>query len=112
MLTRLEKPVLTAARDAHGLVVLRRDDTGYAAATLAGIALELERHHVPVRVDARNDPALGALFTTSRLFHTSMANATAAWLTVTAGGRVPPDAGNQIASAGPVRVLQLRFQGR
>ncbi len=112
MLARLEKPVLTAARDAHGLVVLRRDDTGYAAATLAGIALELERHHVPVRVDARKDPALGALFTTSRLFHTSMANATAVWLTVTAGGRVPPDAGNQIASAGPVRVLQLRFLGR
>src|ERR1700694_5882577 len=67
LLAQLEKPVLASVHGGGGVVVLRRDDTSYAAATLAGLALELERHHVPVCIDARHDPPLGALFTPSRL---------------------------------------------
>jgi hypothetical protein len=85
------------------VVVLRRDDTSYAAATLAGIALELERHHVPVRIDVRSDGPLGALFTRSRLYGRERVRA---MLTVTAGGHVPPGSGNPVASADVISVLR------
>jgi hypothetical protein len=103
LLGRIEKPVVASVRDGEGVVVLRRDDTFYAAATLSGIALELERHHVPVRVDARRDAALGALFTSSRLYGGQRVRAV---LTVTAGGHIPPGSGDAVAAAGAITVLR------
>jgi hypothetical protein len=103
VLAQIEKPVVAAVRTGSGVVVLRRDDTSYAAATLAGIALELERHHVPVRIDVRSDGPLGALFTRSRLYGRERVRA---MLTVTAGGHVPPGSGNPVASADVISVLR------
>jgi hypothetical protein len=109
VLAQIEKPVLASVRQRTGLVVLRRDDTSYAAATLAGLALELERDHVAVRIDAHDDPALGALFTSSRLNHKGWVGTI---LTVTAGGRVPPDSGTPVAAADVISVLQVTIVGR
>lgn len=103
LLTRIEKPVVDSVRDGNGVVVLRRDDTSYAAGILAGIALELERHHVPVRIDARHDAPLGALFTTSRLYSRGPVRAL---LTVSAGDQVPPGSGTRVASWDVISVLR------
>ena len=109
LLAQLEKPVLASVHGGGGVVVLRRDDTSYAAATLAGLALELERHHVPVCIDARHDPPLGALFTPSRLCRNRPARAV---LTVTAGGHVAPDSGTPVASANVINVLRVKLEAR
>ncbi len=103
LLTRIEKPVVASVHHGNGVVVLRRDDTSYAAGILAGVALELERHHVPVRIDARNDPPLGALFTPSRLYSRGPVRAV---VTVTAGGQAPPGSGMKVASWDVVSVLR------
>lgn len=103
MLGRLETPVLAAARPGKGVVVLRRDDSAYAAATVSGVMVELERHHIPVRVDARDDPALKALFDSGRLYSGQPVRTT---LTITAGGKVPSGSGSPIATADGVSVLR------
>jgi hypothetical protein len=106
MLGKLEKPVLAAARDTNGkngVVVVRRDDSAYAAATVSGIMVMLERHGIPARVDARDDPALQVLYDSRRLYGGQPARAV---LTVTAGGKVPPGSGSPVATADGVSVLR------
>ncbi|HEY7134519.1 MAG TPA: hypothetical protein VIB48_05590 [Acidimicrobiia bacterium] len=102
-LTKLQKPVLAAARGKNGVVVVRRDDSAYAAATVSGVMLMLERHGIPARVDARHDPALQVLYDPRRLYDGQPVRAV---LTVTAGGKAPPGSGTPVATADGVSVLR------
>jgi hypothetical protein len=63
----------------------------------------LERHGIPARVDARDDPALKVLYDPRRLYRGQPARAV---LTVTAGGKVPSGSGTPIATADGVSVLR------
>jgi hypothetical protein len=101
-LRALEPPVFRSVRDGTGPVLLRRDDTAYAGSLVAGVALDLERHHVPVLVDARDAP-LAALFTPSRV---SRGERVRAVLTLSARRRAPAGSGTRVASAGGVTVLR------